>query len=78
MEIAFKFFFQEKLIFRGEGEDETFGGKLFPTPPVDRTLMRGILTSKPTFIQGVSEKLSKTGNTNRLLSTHLYMAFSIV
>ena len=35
-----------------------------------------ILTSKPTFIQGVSEKLLKRGgggggNTNRLLSTYL-------
>ena len=34
--------------------------------------MREILTSKPAFIQGVSEKLLKTGNTNCLLSTHLH------
>ena len=31
-----------------------------------------ILTSKPIFTQGVSEKLLKNGNTNLLLSTHLY------
>ena len=38
----------------------------------DSTLTSEILTSKPTFIQGVSEKLLKTRNTNRLQSTHLY------
>ena len=44
------------------------GGEL---PLVDRTLTREILTSTPTFIQRVSEKLLKMGKTN-------YMAFSTV
>ena len=49
-------------------------------PPEGETALihqtREILTSKPTFIQGVSEKLLKTGNTNCLLTTH-YMVFRL-
>ena len=40
------------------------------TALIDQT--REILTSKPTFIPGVSKKLLKTVHTNHLLSTHLY------
>ena len=33
---------------------------------------KGILTSKPIFTQGVSEKLLTKANTNFFLSAHLY------